>query len=57
MVNQKDKVIDKAVSIDSKSFKDMVSKIRKTEKILGSDKIKVRNVEKKFLFLKTNKLN
>lgn len=57
MVNKKDKVIDKAVSIDSKSFKDMVSKIRKTEKILGSDKIKVRNVEKKFLFLKTNKLN
>lgn len=57
MVNKNDKVIDKAVSIDSINFKLMIKKIREIEKILGNEKIRIKDVEKKFLFLKSTKLN
>jgi len=56
MINKNDKVVDKAVSIDSIKFKKMVEKIRQTEKIMGKNNINIRKVEKKFLFLKNNKL-
>ena len=56
MINNNDKVIDKAVSIDSINFKKMVKKIRETEIIMGKEKIDIRKVEKKFLFLKNNRL-
>ncbi len=56
MINRKDNVVDKAVSIDSKSFKKMVAEIRKIEKVLGEDKVKVRNVEKDFLIFKRKKI-
>ena len=56
MADKNDKVVDKAVSIDSIKFKKMVEKIRQTEKIMGKNNINIRKVEKKFLFLKNNKL-
>jgi N,N'-diacetyllegionaminate synthase len=57
MINKSDRVVDKAVSIDTANFKLMVKKIREAEKILGNNKIEIRNVEKKYLFLKSRKLN
>lgn len=56
MVNKSDIVVDKAVSVDTSDFRVMVKKIRETEKILGNSKIEIRNVEKKYLFLKSRKL-
>lgn len=56
MINKRDNVVDKSVSIDSQNFKKMVSEIRKIENILGDNKIKVRDVEKKFLIFKRKKI-
>ena len=57
MINKSDRVVDKAVSVDTANFKLMVKKIREAEKILGNNKIEIRNVEKKYLFLKSKKLS
>ncbi len=56
MINHNDNVIDKAVSIDSNKFKTMVKNIRNIEKIFGKEGKIINKVEKKFKFLKRNKL-
>ena len=57
MLNKNDKCVDSPVSIDQFEFKKMVQEIRKVEAIMGDNKINIRQVEKKFLFLKRRKLN
>ena len=57
MINKNDNCIDKAVSLDQKNFQEMIKGIRHTEKTLGNNKINIRDVEKKFLYLKRKKLS
>jgi sialic acid synthase SpsE len=43
---------DKAVSITEEQMKNLVFNVKRIERIMGNDKLQIKKVEKKFLFLK-----
>ena len=56
MINKNDRCVDSGVSVSEKEFKEMIKQIRYTEDILGKHSNRIRENEKKFLFLKRKKI-